>query len=107
MKRLMLTMATALMCSAAHPYEGTTPFSLELSPRKVAGLITQVEGESLTISPTLNQTTHHMTGKLDPKKTRVTINGRAARTQDLKITLLAKGEMGLDDVWVSVNAERK
>lgn len=107
MKRLLLAAATALICTAAHPHDGNSPFAPALSPRKVAGLITQVEGESLTISPTLNHTTHHMTGKLDPKRTRVTINGRAARTQDLRITLLAKGEMGIDDVWVAVNAERK
>ncbi len=96
----------AVLCSASHPYGGTEPFSPEL-PRKVAGLITQVEGEQMTISPTLNNNTKHMTGRLDGKKTRVTINGRAAHAQDLKITFLARGEMGLDDVWVSVSAERK
>ena len=38
-------------------------------------------------------------------RTRVMVDGRAAKSGDLKITYDAKAELGLDDVWISVRAD--
>ena len=72
--------------------------------RRVQGVITAVELKSLTID--CNQTKKGVTGKLDPS-TRVTLNGKPAKAQDLRIAFSAKGEMGLDDGWVAVSAESR
>jgi len=70
--------------------------------RKVSGIITAVEAQSLTIQP---QGKKRVTGRLDPIRTRVMVDGRAAKSADLRITYDAKAELGLDDVWISVRAD--
>jgi len=69
--------------------------------RRVKGIITAVEGPSMTITPTGKKT---VTGRLDPQRTQVIIDGHAARVGDLKVTYDAKAELALDDVWISVRA---
>jgi hypothetical protein len=70
--------------------------------RKVQGIITDVETASVTISPMQGKST--VTGQVDGRKTRIVLDGHAARLADLKVTYKAKGELGLDDVWVTLVA---
>jgi hypothetical protein len=69
--------------------------------RRVQGVITAVAPQSLTID--CSQTKRGVTGKLGAA-TRVTLNGKAARLQDLEVAQEARGEMGLDDAWIAVAA---
>jgi hypothetical protein len=70
--------------------------------RKVQGIITDVESASVTISPMQGRST--VTGQVDAKRTRIVLDGHAARVADLKVTYKAKGDLGLDDVWVTLVA---
>jgi hypothetical protein len=70
--------------------------------RRVNGIITAVEAQSLTIQP--HGKRNVATGRLDPARTRVTVNGHPGKLSDLQITQGAKAELGLDDVWISVRA---
>lgn len=68
--------------------------------RHVHGVITVVEPTVLTISVG-NRT---ITGRIDPTRTKVTVNGKAAKAGDLKPPSHAKAELCLDDVWIKVDA---
>jgi hypothetical protein len=70
--------------------------------RKVQGIITDVESGSVTITPGQGRAT--VTGQVDAKKTRIVLDGHSARVADLKVTYKAKGDLGLDDVWVTLVA---
>jgi hypothetical protein len=67
--------------------------------RRVHGVITSVETAKLTIATQQ----HAVTGKIDPARTRVTINGKPGRLADLQITAHAKGELCLDDTWLVID----
>ena len=68
--------------------------------RHVHGIITTVEAERLTIASMQSS----VSGKLDPKRTRVTVNGKPGKLSDLKLTAHAKAELCLDDVWLVIDA---
>lgn len=68
--------------------------------RHVHGVITSVEPTVLTISVG-NRT---ITGRIDATRTKVTVNGKAAKAGDLKPPSHAKAELCLDDVWIKVDA---
>ena len=65
----------------------------------------EVDPAAVTITPLHAKA--GVSGAVDPKRTRVTLNGRPARATDLQVSFSAKGEMGLDDVWVSIQAESR
>lgn len=67
--------------------------------RHVAGVITSIDPATLTIASSQRA----VTGRIDPSRTKVTINGHAAKVSDLKLTAHAKAELCLDDVWVSID----
>ena len=67
--------------------------------RKVHGVITSIDPATLTIA----SSQHAVTGKIDPARTKVTINGHSAKVADLKVTAHAKGELCLDDVWLVID----
>ena len=67
--------------------------------RHVHGVITSVDPAVVTIA----SSQRNVTGKIDPARTKVTVNGKPARVADLKITAHAKAELCLDDVWVSID----
>ncbi len=79
--------------------------SVEATHRRVRGIITQVEGSALTIAPLVARDT--MTGRVDPRRTRIEVDGKLARPVDLEVTLSASAEMGLDDVWTSIRASTR
>jgi hypothetical protein len=65
----------------------------------VHGVITAIEPSSLTIESEKSA----VTGRLDPVRTKVTINGKPGKLADLKLTEHAKGELCLDDVWLVID----
>ena len=67
--------------------------------RHVHGVITSVDPVIVTIAS--SQRT--VTGKIDPSRTKVTVNGKPAKLADLKITAHAKAELCLDDVWLAID----
>jgi hypothetical protein len=73
--------------------------------RRVQGVITALEGNSVTITP------HHgprtVTGRVDESRTRVTIDGRGARLGELRLSSNARAEIGLDDVWLQIRVDTK
>ena len=66
--------------------------------RRVAGVITAIDPQAMTIASTQNA----VTGRIDPARTRVTVHGRPGNLADLKLTAHAKGELCLDDVWLAI-----
>jgi hypothetical protein len=73
--------------------------------RRVQGVITGLEGTSVTITP------HHgprtVTGRVDPSRSRVTIDGRAARLADLKLSSNAHAQIDLDETWLEIRVDTK
>ena len=91
---LIALLAVGLLGSAEPP--STEPLSTE---RRVHGVITDIEPGTLTIRSEKNA----VTGRLDPARTKVTINGKPGKVSDLKLTEHAKGELCLDDVWLVID----
>ena len=86
----------AIAISAFGLLGSAEPLSTE---RKVHGVITAIDPNNLTIKSEKAA----VTGKLDPKRTKVTINGKPGTVADLKLTEHAKGELCLDDVWLVID----
>ena len=82
-----------------------TQVALGTTESRFAGIITAVEPTRLTIAPMRSK--EAVTGLIDGQRTKITIDGHAARPNELHITYAAKAELGLDDVWVSVAAESR
>ena len=76
--------------------------NVQTTEKRVQGMITAVAATSMTIAPMRGQT---VSGKIDPKKTKILVDGKLSKTADLQITYTAKAELGLDDVWVTVSAD--
>ena len=72
--------------------------------RRVQGIITQVEPTVVTIT---GSSKREVVGKVDPKVTRITVNGRSVQASALEVTYVARGEIGLDDVWRSIDAQAR
>jgi hypothetical protein len=72
--------------------------------RRVQGIITQVEPTVVTIT---GSSKREVVGKIDPRVTRVTVNGHAVQPSALEVTYVARGEIGLDDVWRSIDAQAR
>ena len=68
--------------------------------RRVHGVITSVDPSSMTIATSL----HAVSGKIDPVRTKVTVNGKPGKVADLQLSAHAKGELCLDDVWLVIDA---
>src|SRR5689334_9107945 len=99
------------MCVRTAGLELLTLFTLAAAPhvettqRKVQGIITAVAPTSLTIAPLSNQAHRTVTGRIDPTKTRLIVDGKPSKIADVRITYTAQAELGLDDVWVSVRVD--
>jgi hypothetical protein len=78
--------------------------SVDTTHRRVHGIITAVDGNDLTIVPI--STRPEMTGRVDPKRTHIEVDGKPAHASDL-VTLNASAELGLDEVWVSIRASTR
>ena len=93
----MLSLSSVLFLSSVSPGVGAEPLSTD---RHVHGVITVVDTAALSIAS--SQRT--VNGKIDPARTKVKINGKAAKVSDLKVTTHAKAELCLDDVWLVIDA---
>ena len=91
---LGLTLSTSLL--SAEPLN---------TDRRVHGIITAIDSASVTICAIDGR--HTITGRVDAARTKITVNGKGAAHGALRITFPARGEVGLDDVWLSVSAESK
>lgn len=87
----------AIALSAPGLLGSAEPLSTE---RKVHGVITAIDPNTLTI----RSEKAAVTGKLDPARTKVTINGKPGKISDLRLTAHARAELCLDDVWLAVDA---
>jgi len=99
MKKLGLILFAGALLGASPPPAGHLAAAGELSTaRRVRGVITAIEPSGLTIATAQ----HVVSGKIDPVRTKVTINGRPGKVTDLKLTDDARGELCLDDVWLAI-----
>jgi hypothetical protein len=101
MKKLGLVAFAFALLGASPPLDPSdAKDGVELSTeRKVHGVITSIEPSNLTIASSQRA----VTGKIDPARTKVTINGHPGTLADLQLTAHAKGELCLDDVWTVID----
>jgi hypothetical protein len=100
--------ATMAALTASNP-SGAEPLvapatSPDATGRFVSGVITGISGPSVTITPVNG---HGTSGNVTPGRTRIVVNGRAGNVNDLAYGYQARGEIGLDDVWVSIHVVPK
>lgn len=103
MKKVALVLFAAALLGASPPVTQGAESALAdagdlATARRVRGVITSIEPANLTIATPQRA----VTGKIDPARTKVTINGRPGKVSDLKLTDDAKGELCLDDVWLAI-----
>ena len=99
MRRIhLLALSTALGVAAfASIAYGTTQ-------RRIRGIITSVDPANVTISP-IQAHRPCVTGRIDPTRTRIVIDGRPGRPSDLHVTENARAELALDDVWMTIRVD--
>lgn len=88
----------AVMVSASVAY-GTTQ-------RRIRGIITSVDPANVTISP-LQGHRPCITGRIDPTRTRIIVDGHPGRASDLRITENARAELALDEVWMTIRVDSR
>ena len=94
----LLAMSTALGVAAfASVAYGTTQ-------RRIRGIITSVDPANVTISPLAGHRPC-VTGRVDPSRTRIIVDGRPGRFSDLHVTENARAELALDDVWMTIRVD--
>lgn len=74
--------------------------SIDATQKRVQGIITAVDASNVTIAPLQSKRT--VSGRVDPAKTKVFIDGKPATLADLRVTHSAKADLGLDDVWAHI-----
>ncbi len=74
--------------------------SVDATQKRVQGIITAVDASNVTIAPL--QSKRSVSGRVDPTKTKVFIDGKPATLADLRVTHSAKADLGLDDVWAHI-----
>jgi hypothetical protein len=79
--------------------------AVEGTQRKVQGIITAVDGNSVTICPMQGRAS--FTGRVDTRRTVIAVDGKPASLAALSGTERAGADLGLDDVWVSIRASSK
>ena len=72
--------------------------------RNVHGLITAVEAGSVTIQA--GGARNCVTGRVDPKSTRIFIGNAPAKVSDLRHGAVASGELTLDETWETIRVSR-
>ncbi len=94
--KLGVLVTLGLMASASLAYATTQ--------RRIRGIITAVDPANVTISP-LQGHRPCITGRIDPTRTRIVVDGHPGRASDLKITENARAELALDDVWMTIRVD--
>ncbi len=96
MPKLVATLAFGLVATGG--YAWGEPLSTE---RHVHGTITIAEPDAVTISVAPNRT---VVGRVQPGRTKITLNGKPATVADLKPSIHAKAELCLEEVWIKIDA---
>jgi len=97
---VMLTAAASVSVTAAsRPSDAATQ-------RRVRGVITAVDPATVTISP-IQAHRQCITGRIDPTRTRILVDGHPARPSDLHITYTVRAELSLDDVWMTIRVDSR
>jgi len=89
---------------AALGIAATASIAYGTTQRRIRGIITSVDPTNVTISP-LQAHRPCVTGRIDPIRTRVVVDGRPGRASDLRITENARAELSLDDVWMTIRVD--
>ena len=98
LRRVAVLSALSLVATASIAY-GTTQ-------RRVRGIITAVDPTNVTISP-LQGHAPCVTGRVDPVRTRVIVDGHPGRCSDLRLTENARAELSLDEVWMTIRVDSR
>lgn len=72
--------------------------------RRIRGIITAVDPATVSISP-IQGHRPCITGRVDPTRTRIIVDGHPGRAADLKVTENARAELSLDDVWMTIRVD--
>jgi hypothetical protein len=89
--------STLALCVTASVAYGTTQ-------RRIRGIITAVDPTNVTISP-IQGHRPCITGRIDPTRTRVIVDGHPGRPADLRVTENARAELSLDEVWMTIRVD--
>ena len=89
--------AFAVVATASVAAYGTTQ-------RRIRGIITAVDPATVTISP-LQGHRPCVSGRVDPTRTRIIVDGHPGRPADLRVTENARAELSLDDVWMTIRVD--
>jgi hypothetical protein len=87
----------AVVATASVAAYGTTQ-------RRIRGIITAVDPATVSISP-LQGHRPCITGRIDPIRTRIIVDGHPGHAADLKVTENARAELSLDDVWMTIRVD--
>jgi hypothetical protein len=89
---------------AALGIAATASIAYGTTQRRIHGIITSVDPANVTISP-IQAHRPCITGRIDPTRTRILVDGRPGRASDLHITENARAELALDDVWMTIRVD--
>ena len=84
----------------------TATVAYATTQRRIRGIITAVDPSNVTISP-IQGHTPCITGRVDPTRTRVIVDGHPGRPVDLRVTENARAELALDDVWMTIRVDSR
>src|SRR5207248_1089131 len=84
----------------------TASIAYGTTQRRIRGIITAVDigSTNVTISP-LQGHRPCVTGRVDPTRTRIIVDGHPGRPADLRVTENARAELSLDDVWMTIRVD--
>jgi hypothetical protein len=79
---------------------GLASSAFAVTERHIQGVITAVDATSVTI-----QGKHTVTARID-NKTKIRVDGKAAKLSDLRVTQSARAEVNLDEAFSDIEATR-
>ncbi len=82
----------------------TASIAYGTTQRRVHGIITSVDPANVTISP-IQGHRPCITGRIDPTRTRIVVDGHPGRPSDLRVTENARAELALDEVWMTIRVD--
>ena len=82
----------------------TASIAYGTTQRRIRGIITSVDPANVTISP-IQGHRPCVTGRVDPMRTRIIVDGHPGRSSDLHVTENARAELALDDVWMTIRVD--
>jgi len=96
--KIGVLVALAVTVSASVAYATTQ--------RRIRGIITAVDPANVTISP-IQGHRPCISGRIDPTRTRIVVDGHPGRPSDLRVTENARAELALDEVWMTIRVDTR